>query len=130
MKSILYCYRIHQPLFDDMERRFINLKLHHGLPSTKTIEELTSVREHTLIILDDLMHRVVQNTDMEVLFTQGCHHRRLSVVFITQNIFPTGSKSRTITPNTYYLILSNGSGPGNGLDHGSSQEDSQTFYTR
>lgn len=104
-KKILYCYGIHQPLFDDMERRFINLKLHHGLPSTETIEELTSMREHTLIILDDLMHRVVQNTDMEVLFTQGCHHRRLSVVFITQNLFPRGSKSRTIALNTYYLIL-------------------------
>ena len=104
-KKILYCYGIHQPLFDDMERKFINLKLHHGLPSTETIDELTSERQHALIVLDDLMHRVVQNTDMEVLFTQGCHHRRLSVIFITQNLFPRGSKSRTIALNTYYLIL-------------------------
>lgn len=51
------------------------------------------------------MHRVVQNTDMEVLFTQGCHHRRISVIFITQNLFPRGSKSRTIALNTYYLVL-------------------------
>lgn len=104
-KKILYCYGIHQPLFDDMERQFSTLTLHHGLPSTETIEEFTSELEHTLIVLDDLMHRVVQNTDMEVLFTQGCHHRRISVIFITQNLFPRGSKSRTIALNTYYLVL-------------------------
>ena len=56
-------------------------------------------------MLDDVMHRVVQNVDMELLFTQGCHHRRLSVVFIRQNIFPRGTKSRTITLNTTYLVM-------------------------
>ena len=38
-KKILYYYGIHQPLFDDMERKSINL---NGLPSTETIDELTS----------------------------------------------------------------------------------------
>ena len=59
-KKILYCYGIHQPLFDDMERKSINL---NGLPSTETIDELTSERSHVLIVLDYLM---MQNTDMEV----------------------------------------------------------------
>ena len=69
-------------------------ELHRGLPSTETIDELTSESQHALIVLDDSMHRVVQNTDMEALFTQGCHHRKL--IFIKQNVFPRGSKSRTI----------------------------------
>ena len=63
-KKILYYYGIHQPLFDDMERKSINL---NGLPSTETIDELTSERSHALIVLDDLMHRMEQNTDMKVL---------------------------------------------------------------
>lgn len=104
-KRILYCYGMYQPLFDKIEQHISNLKLHHGLPSNETIQDLTSDRQHTLIVLDDLMHRVVQDVDMELLFTQGCHHRRLSVIFITQNIFPRGSKSRTIALNTYYLVL-------------------------
>lgn len=104
-KRILYCYGIHQPLLDEMEQHISNLKLHHGIPSNETIQDLTSDRQHTLIVLDDLMHRVVQDVDMELLFTQGCHHRHLSVIFITQNIFPRGSKSRTIALNTYYLVL-------------------------
>lgn len=83
-----------------MEQRFSILLLHHGVPTNKAIEELTFDRQHALIILDDLMHRVVRDAEMELLFTQGCHHRRLSVVFITQNLFPKGSKSRTIALNT------------------------------
>lgn len=51
------------------------------------------------------MHRVIQDSDMELLFTQGCHHRKISVVFITQNFFPKGIKCRTIALNTTYLIL-------------------------
>ena len=51
------------------------------------------------------MHSVVQDADVELLFTQGCHHRRVSVVFLTKNLFPRGAKSRTIALNTYYLVL-------------------------
>lgn len=104
-KRILYCYGIHQPLFDEKEQHISNLEFHQGIPSNETIQDFTSDRQHTLIILDDLMHKVLQDVDMELLFTQGCHHRRLSVIFITQNIFPRGSKSRTIALNTYYLVL-------------------------
>lgn len=83
-KRILYCYGIHQPLLDEIEQHISHLKLHHGIPSNETIQDLTSDRQHTLIVLDDLMHRVVQDVDMELLFTQGCHHQRLSVIFIIQ----------------------------------------------
>lgn len=104
-KRIIYCYGVHQPLFDEIEQHISNLEFHQGIPSNETIQDFTSDRQHTLIILDDLMHKVIQDVVMELLFTQGCHHRRLSVIFITQNIFPRGSKSRTIALNTYYLVL-------------------------
>ena len=103
--EIMYCFGIHQPLFEEMEKTIPNITFHQGLPSPEVIDEFTADRRHRLIVLDDLMHRVVQNVDMELLFTQGCHHRRLSVVFITQNIFPRGTKSRTIALNTTYLVM-------------------------
>ena len=103
--AILYCYGIHQPLFEDMEKTIPHLVFHEGLPSMDTVREFTADRRHRLIVLDDLMHRVIHDLDMELLFTQGCHHRKLSVIFITQNIFPQGSKSRTIALNTTYLIV-------------------------
>jgi hypothetical protein len=42
---------------------------------------------------------------MELLFTQGCHHRRLSILFITQNLFGQGRSARNIALNTWYLIV-------------------------
>ena len=42
---------------------------------------------------------------MELLFTQGTHHRCVSVILITQNLFPRGKHARTIALNTWYLVL-------------------------
>lgn len=71
----------------------------------QTVEEFTTKRSHRLIVLDDLMHRVVSDVDMELLSTQGCHHRRLSVLFLTQNLYVQGARSRTIALNITYLVL-------------------------
>ena len=51
------------------------------------------------------MHRVVQDKEMELLFTQGTHHRCVSVILITQNLYPGGKHARTIASNTWYTIL-------------------------
>lgn len=102
---ILYCFGIHQPLFDEMAQTIPNISFHQGLPTMDTIEEFTAERKHRLIVLDDLMHRVVHDVDMELLFTQGCHHRRISVLFLKQNVYIQGNRSRTIALNTTYLVL-------------------------
>ena len=51
------------------------------------------------------MHRVVQDKEMELLFTQGTHHRCVSVILISQNLYPGGKHARTIALNTWYTIL-------------------------
>ena len=102
---ILYCYGIHQPLFDKMELEIQNLEMKQGLPTPQEIETFTQTRTHRLIVIDDLAHQLLNDSEMELLFTQGCHHRRISVIFMTQNLFQKGSKSRTIALNTYYLVL-------------------------
>ena len=51
------------------------------------------------------MHEVMRSKDMELLFIQGCHHRKVSVIMITQNLCPGGKHARTIALNTWYLVL-------------------------
>lgn len=55
-----------------------------------------------LVIIDDLMResdgRVVD------LFTKGCHHRNISVFFITQNLFHQGKGARDISLNAHYIV--------------------------
>lgn len=92
--KILYCYGIYQELYREMEKTLPNITFLEGLPSPS----------ETLLGMV-IMHRVIRDGDMELLFTEGCHHRKISVVFITQNFFPKGTKSRTIALNTTYLVL-------------------------
>lgn len=101
----LYCYGVYQPLFDKMRNTLDNFTLHQGLPTATELDEFTKDRRHRLIILDDLMQRVIKDNDMELLFTQGTHHRCLSVLFLSQNLIPQGKNSRNIALNTWYIVL-------------------------
>lgn len=114
---ILYCYGIYQPLFDKMQRNIANFTLHEGLPTKEVIDNFSAKREHSLIVLDDLMSQVGQSPEMENLFIRGCHHSRLSAVFITQNIFQQAKFSRTIALNTHYLILFRNLRDGSQISH-------------
>lgn len=57
-----------------------------------------------LVILDDLMLEAY-NTKICELFTKGSHHRNLSVILITQNIFHQGSHCRDISLNAKYIVI-------------------------
>lgn len=56
-------------------------------------------------MLDDLCHAVLGKGGMELLFNQGCLHRSLSVIFITQNFYAHGRSASTIAFNVWYLVL-------------------------
>lgn len=87
-----------------MEQEFPNLTLHEGIPTRETIESFADGL-HNAILLDDLMMQVVKNENMELLFTQGAHHKKLTVIFINQNIFAQGRHARSIALNTHVLVL-------------------------
>lgn len=104
--KILYCHSgVYQPLFDSMEETLPTIRFHTGLPTEKILEEYSHSPNCNIIVLDDLMDAVASNKEMEKLFTLGAHHRRLIVVYINQNIYCQGSKSRTISLNTHFMVL-------------------------
>ena len=41
------------------------------------------------------------------LFTKGSHHKNISIVFLTRNVFPQGRACRDMALNTQYLVLFN-----------------------
>ena len=59
--------------------------MHEGLPTEKTLRNFSN-NKHNIIVLDDLGHKMVQDKDMEMLFTQFAHHMNLSVIFILHNL--------------------------------------------
>jgi len=56
-----------------------------------------------LIILDDLLNEVYSK-DVCNLFTKGSHHRNISVILITQNLFHQGRFCRDISLNAKYSV--------------------------
>ena len=103
--KVLYCYGIWQPLFSEMEKELSFISFHNGIPSENEIDEFSSQNHHRLIILDDLLDDALNSSNIKMLFIQGCHHRNLSCIFITQNLFSQNKYSRTISLNTHYVVI-------------------------
>ena len=58
-------------------------------------------------MFDDLMTKAICDQRIADLFTKGSHHRNISVVYLTQNLFPQGKACRDIILNTQYMVLFN-----------------------
>ena len=51
------------------------------------------------------MRDATKNSDICELYTEGSHHRNLSVICLLQNIYHHGRENRTMSLNTQYLVL-------------------------
>lgn len=80
---------------------FENISYRNGIPDKFENNENIP----TLIVLDDFMLEANSSARICDLFTKGSHHRNLSVILITQNIFHRGSFSRDISLNSKYLVV-------------------------
>ena len=74
-----------------------------GLPDLEAID----VEQNTLIILDDLMLEAGRDPKILNIFTTDSHHKNISVIFVTHNIFSNQKHFRTISLNCQYIILTN-----------------------
>ena len=61
--------------------------------------------EFHIIVLDDLMEKIVKSIEMQELFTKYCHHRNMTAIMVSQNVFQKGPNARTISLNTHIHIL-------------------------
>ena len=61
--------------------------------------------DNSLLVLDDLMSQCSNNQRVADLFTCGSHHRGISLLYLTQNLFLPGKLSRTISLNSHYLVI-------------------------
>ena len=91
--EVIWCYGEWQSLYKEIKATF-----HEGLLDTLPTDD-----KPRLLVVDDLMHeadkRVVD------LFTKGSHHRNISVLFITQNLFHQKSGARDISLNAHYMVI-------------------------
>jgi len=110
--SILYCYSRWQEIYDEIKSgcpsgaatfNAPRLAFQEGLPDLENIDP----RENTLLVLDDLMDECGRDSSVLNLFTTDSHHKSVSVIFVTHNVFSNYKHFRTISLNCQYIILLN-----------------------
>ena len=94
-ERIVYCYSVYQTIFE----QYPNVEFVEGLPDLNMFDGV----KRTLLIIDDLMHET--NEIFSKLFTRVSHHKNVSVVYLTQNLFNNSEHNRTISLNAQYMIL-------------------------
>jgi hypothetical protein len=109
---IIYCYSRWQEIYDEIKNgraggpSIFNgpaILFNEGLPDLEAID----VEQNTLIILDDLMFEAGRDPKILNIFTTDSHHKNISVIFVTHNIFSNQKHFRTISLNCQYIILTN-----------------------
>ena len=107
---IIYCYSRWQEIYDEIKNGRASgpsifngpaILFNEGLPDLEAID----VEQNTLIILDDLMFEAGRDPKILNIFTTDSHHKNISVIFVTHNIFSNQKHFRTISLNCQYIIL-------------------------
>ena len=80
-----------------------NLTLVEGFPDN--LCEMTRGHDNSLVVLDDLMSQCSNDPRVSDLFTRDSHHLGMSVLYLTQNLFQPGERSRTISLNSHVLVV-------------------------
>ena len=111
---IVYCFSRWQNAYEDIKMsRTAHFNISSYAKATISfIEGLPDIdnfdpSKRTLLILDDLMAQCGKDPRILDIFTTDSHHRNISVIFVTQNIFSQEKNCRTISLNSQYIILTN-----------------------
>ena len=103
---IIWLYKRWQPLYYELRKTVTpRIEFVQGIPLGLESDSFISTKENNLIILDDLMSTAGKNPIVTELFTEGSHHRNLSVIAINQNLY--FSKDPTQRRNSNYMIVFN-----------------------
>ena len=106
-QRIIWCYGQWQPMYEEVRKWMSNIKFIRGIPHQLSEETFLDTDQRNLIVFDDLMSEAKCDQRIADLFTKGSHHRNMSVIYLTQNLFPQGKACRDIALNTQYLVLFN-----------------------
>ena len=93
----IWCYDKFPPAADYIGKE---IEFVDGLPD---VDGLLNDSKRTLIVIKDLM--LETNRSVSKLFTKGSHHRNVSVIYVSQNLYSKNKENRTISLNTHYLVL-------------------------
>lgn len=96
--NVIWCYGVYQDIFSQPLTN-ASIRYKDNLPELNEIEQYNP----NVIVVDDLMTEKGNDVMMQNLFTKLSHHKNVTVIFITQNIFAKGHCN--LKRNAHYLIM-------------------------
>ena len=101
---ILWLCKRCQPLYDIIRNIvFSRVEFLRGIPMDLDSDDFFDPRMRNVVVLDDLMSTAAKDPRINDLFTEGSHHRNLSVIALNHNMY--FGKDPTQRRNCHYLIL-------------------------
>ena len=101
---VVWLYKRWQPLYSVIKRLVLpEVEFVRGIPSDLDDDDYFDPSINNLLILDDLFSEAGKDKRITDLFTEGSHHRSLSVISINQNLF--GNKDISQRRNSHFIIL-------------------------
>lgn len=105
-QRIIWLYKRWQPLYDVIQNTVSpRVEFMKGVPLNLEKDDFLDPQLRNLIVLDDMAVEAAKDQRVTDLFTEGSHHRNLSVIALNQNLF--FSKNPTQRRNSQYLVLFN-----------------------
>lgn len=100
-KNLIIVYSQYQDLYDEIKKleNFDSIRFVEGF--NINIEEVNDA----ILVFDDQMRQLFQNPGAGDLFLKFSHHNRVTVITLTQNLFPTGKYSKDIRLNIHYYVI-------------------------
>lgn len=98
--KVIWCYGQWHDLYNEKIGSDIFIKYLDSFPNEA---DIIATKPH-LVVIDDLMNELRNNSKIANLFTKGSHNLNFTVIFIAQNMYHKSPVMRTISLNSHYLI--------------------------
>ena len=102
-KTVVYAYDRWQPRFDRMQKKD-RIRFHRGLPEPSHFTKWFGPTREGVLVLDDLIEEGRQDKRVLDLFTKYSYHGNITVLYLTQDLFPHGKFSKTINRDAHYFV--------------------------
>ncbi|KAK3084610.1 hypothetical protein FSP39_016240 [Pinctada imbricata] len=105
-ERIIWLYKRWQPLYNEIKATvYPRVEFTQGIPLDMEQDTFIHPSKRNLVILDDLMSSSARDPRINELFTEGSHHRNLSMIALNQNMY--FNKDPTQRRNCHYLVMFN-----------------------
>ena len=103
--EIYYCYEAWQECYNTIKHvdGVDKVLMYKGMPSVDQCKKWSYMKQHVIVVFDDLMTELSNDKDMIKFVTVYSHHMRITMLVLLHNIFPP--KLRTMSLNTHYVVL-------------------------